>query len=152
MYLKVWLKDHNHFFSLSKGCSVLFSSVNECVPGSASLLLVVLAKAWQTGVKLGRTPPGAPASPPATVSPKAAENEGRQELNSCSDFGWATGQAAAHQPVHTWGTWPWVNWQMPWLWGVPAECRDPNSLMTFLLWVCKLNYMRHLQPNSVCLI
>lgn len=57
-----------------------------------------------------------PLPPLAALRPQAADRRSSQKINSCCDFGWATGQAAARHPAHTQGTWPWVNWQMPNIW------------------------------------
>lgn len=51
-----------------------------------------------------------------TLGPQAAERKSGQQINSCCDVGWATGQTAAQHPARVQGTWPWVNWQMPGLW------------------------------------
>lgn len=55
------------------------------------------------------------------LGPPAAERKSGQQINSCCDVGWATGQAAARHPAHVQGTWPWVNWQMPGLWVRPQS-------------------------------
>lgn len=52
----------------------------------------------------------------AALRPQAAERKHDQQINSCCDVGWATGQAGARHPAHVQGTWPCVNWQMPGLW------------------------------------